>query len=237
MSTWNFRIRLVHPKLLRKLDVSLGRSCMRIIEKYLVPKNTGWATEIKVGQVLRLTARTIIDFVAFDGIDYSEAFDQAPTKEASGCIYLKRGHQMLSRRGAPLMTVITDEFDGIGTHDMQFGMCGRSRHKRAKKEGRLGEYLHGKNLDLPDHGCTENLTWALEPWGISYENIPSPVNFFQNMAIDQETSCMKRTQIRPEKPVNLELRAERDLLVGFSACPDMASKTRGLEVGATVFEI
>jgi len=36
--------------------------------------------------------------------------------------------------------------------------------------------------------------------------------------------------------VNLELRAERDLLVGFSACPDMASKTRGLEVNATVFE-
>ena len=48
---------------------------------------------------------------------------------------------------------------------------------------------------------------------------------------------MKRTQIRPEKPVKIELRAERDLLVGFSACPDMASKTRGLEVGATVFEV
>ena len=210
---------------------------MRIVEKYLAPKNTGWATEMKVGQVLRLTARTIIDFVAFDAIDYGEAFDQATTKEASGCIYLKRGHQMLSRRGAPLMTVITDEFDGIGTHDMQFGMCGRSRHKRAQEEGRLSEYLHGQNMELPDHGCTENLTWALEPWGIPYENIPSPVNFFQNMAIDQATSCMKRTQIRPEKPVKIELRAERDLLVGFSACPDMASKTRGLEVGATVFEV
>jgi uncharacterized protein YcgI (DUF1989 family) len=209
---------------------------MRIIEEYLAPKNTGWATEMKAGQVLRLTARTIIDFVAFDQNNYGEAFDQAPTKEASNCIYLKRGHQILSRRGAPLMTMITDEFDGIGTHDMQFGMCGRSRHKRAKEEGRLGEYLHGDNMELPDHGCSENLTWALEPWGIPYENIPSPVNFFQNMAIDQQTSCMKRTQIRPENPVNLELRAERDLLVGFSACPDMASKTRGLEVKATVYE-
>ena len=144
---------------------------------------------------------------------------------------------MLSRRGAPLMKVITDEFDGTGTHDMQFGMCGRSRHKRAREEGRLGEYLHGKDMELPDHGCTENLTWALEQWGIPYENIPSPVNFFQNMEIDQKTGCMKRTQIRPEKPVKIELQAERDLLVGFSACPGMASKTRGLEVGATVFEV
>ena len=210
---------------------------MKIIEEYLAPKNTGWATEMKVGQVLRLTARTIIDFVAFDGSDYGEAFDQAPTKEANRSIYLKRGHQMLSRRGVPLMRVLTDEFDGIGTHDMQFGMCGRSRHKRAQEEGRLGEYLHGKDMELPDHGCTENLTWALEPWGIPYENIPSPVNFFQNMEIDQKTGCMKRTQIRPEKPVKIELQAERVLLVGFSAGPDMASKTRGLEVGATVFEV
>ena len=45
---------------------------------------------------------------------------------------------------------------------------------------------------------------------------------------------MERTQNRPDEPVNLELLAERDLLVGFSACPDMASKTRGLEVKATV---
>ena len=64
---------------------------MRIIEEYLAPKNTGWATEMKAGQVLRLTARTIIDFVAFDQYDYGEAFDQAPSKEANGCIYLKKG--------------------------------------------------------------------------------------------------------------------------------------------------
>ena len=61
---------------------------MRIVEKYLAPKNTGWATEMKVGQVLRLTARTIIDFVAFDAMDYGEAFDQAPTKEAKFVFFL-----------------------------------------------------------------------------------------------------------------------------------------------------
>ena len=142
---------------------------MRIVKEYTAQRNTGWASEIEVGQILRLTAQTIIDFVAFDKKNCSEAFDQASTKEASGCIYLKCGHQMLSRTGAPLMTVITDGFDGLGTHDMQFGMCGRSRHKRAKEEGRLSEYLHGANMELPDHGCSENLTWALEPWGIAYE--------------------------------------------------------------------
>lgn len=209
---------------------------MRQIQKDIAPRNTGWAAEIKTGQILRLTARTIIDFVAFDRDDYAEAFDQAPTKEQSGCLYFKRGHTLLARSGMPLITLIEDGFEGLGTHDLQFGMCGRDRHRRAAEEGRLDEYLHGDDMEIPDHGCAENLTWALEPYGIAYENIPSPVNLFQNMDIDQTTGRMTRTQIRPDAPVDLDLLAERDLLVAFSACPDKASKTKGLEVGATIFE-
>jgi len=207
---------------------------MKAIRDETAPRNTGWAAEMAAGQVLRLTARTIVDFVAFDRHDHAEAFDQAPTKEESGCLYLRQGHRLLSRSGAPLMTLIEDGFAGLGTHDLQFGMCGRARHRRAAAEGRLGEYLHGDRLELPDHGCAENLTRALEPFGIPYENIPSPVNLFQNMEIDRETGRMRRTQIRPEAPVPVELRAERDLLVAFSACPDMASRTGGLDVRATI---
>ena len=209
---------------------------MRILREDMAPRNTGWAAELKAGQMLRLTARTIIDFVAFDRNNHAEAFDQAPTKERSGCIYFKRGHTLLSRTGTPLITLVEDGFEGLGTHDMQFGMCGRDRHRRAAEEGRLDEYLHGDHLDLPDHGCAENLTSALEPWGIAYENIPSPVNLFQNMDINQQTGRMARTQVRPDQPVNLDLQAERDLLVAFSACPDKASRTKGLEVGVTIFE-
>ena len=125
----------------------------------------------------------------------------------------------------------------VGTADaITTGMCGRDRHERAAEEGRLDEYLHGDDMELPDHGCAENLTWALEPYGIPYENIPSPVNLFQNMDIDQATGRMRRTQIRPAAPVDLDLQADCDLLVAFSACPDKASNTKGLEVGATIFE-
>lgn len=208
---------------------------MRIVKDEVAPRNSGWAAEMRAGQVLRLTAMTIIDFVAFDRHDFADAFDQAPTKEANGCIYLKRGHVVLSRTGRPLMTVIADGFEGIGTHDMQFGMCGRARHKRAAAEGRLSEYLHA-NVQLPDHGCAENLTSACAPWGIPYEEIPSPINLFQNMAIDQQLGTMKRTQTRPAQPVPVDLRAERDLLVAFSACPDLASRTGGLEVQATILD-
>lgn len=208
---------------------------MRTIKAEIAPRNSGWSSDIRRGQVLRLTARTIIDFVCFDLADFRDAFDQARTKEASGCIYLKRGHTMLSRNGTPLMTMLADGFEGLGTHDMQFGMCSRARHERAAAEGRLGEYLHTQ-LAVPTHGCAENLTNACAPWGIPYVDIPSPVNLFQNMAIDPVTWRMARTQVRPAEPVDIDLLAERDLLVAFSACPDKASLTGGLEVGATILE-
>jgi len=208
---------------------------MKPISDDTAPRNTGWARDMRRGQVLRLTARTIIDFVALDAGDPRETFDQAPTKEENGCIYLKRGHRLMSRSGLALMTMIGDGFEGLGTHDMQFGMCGRARHARAAQENRLGEYLH-ENLVLPDHGCAENLTSALSPYGIPYEDIPSPVNLFQNMAIDQETGRMRRTQTRPSAPVPVELRAERDLIVAFSACPDLASRDGGQAVRAEIFE-
>lgn len=209
---------------------------MKIVKREVAPRNSGWGSEIRAGQILRLEARTIIDFVCYDARDHAECFDQARTKEATGAIYMRLGDRILSRSGRHLMTMVADGFAGLGTHDMQFGMCSRARHVRAAQEGRLGEYLHGGGLAVPTHGCAENLTSACAPWGIPYVAIPSPINFFQNMAIDQQTGRMQRTQVRPDAPVALELMAERDLLVAFSACPDKASGTGGLEVTASILQ-
>ena len=208
---------------------------MNIVSDETAPRNTGWARKVRRGQALRLQARTIIDFVVLDADDPRESFDQAPTKEENGCIYLKRGHRIMSRSGLALMTLIEDGFEGLGTHDMQFGMCGRARHARARQENRLGEYLHSR-VELPDHGCSENLGWALTPYGVPYEDIPSPVNLFQNMAIDQRTGVMKRTPIRPAEPAPVMLRAERDVIAAFSACPDLASPDGGQAVQATILQ-
>lgn len=207
---------------------------VEIVSDETAPRNSGWSRAMQAGQLLRLTARTIIDFVALDANDPADAFCQARTKDDSDCLYLKRGHRLMARSGKPLMTMIEDGFEGLGLHDMQFGMCGRDRHRRAREEGRLDEYLHGGAIALPDHGCAENLTSALAPWNIAYADIPSPVNLFQHMEIDQATGRMRRTQRRPADPVPVTLRAECDLIAAFSACPDLASATGGLPVRAEI---
>jgi uncharacterized protein YcgI (DUF1989 family) len=101
---------------------------MHVVKREVAARNSGWASEIRGGQILRLEARTIIDFVAFDLDDPTECFDQARTKEASGSIYMRRGDRILSRSGLTLMRMLVNGFEGLGTHDMQFGLLSREVH-------------------------------------------------------------------------------------------------------------
>jgi len=53
---------------------------MAILKSEVVPKNSGAAFELKKGQTLRITGKSIVDFVAFNLHDLTERFDQARTK-------------------------------------------------------------------------------------------------------------------------------------------------------------
>ena len=90
---------------------------MSNIRQELVNRNSGWAVEMSGGQTLTLSARTIIDFVAFDAANPNFAFDQAITRENNLSIYLREADGLYSRSGQLLMTFIADGFRGLGTHD------------------------------------------------------------------------------------------------------------------------
>ena len=60
-------------------------------ENTVVGPNAGWAGHMRKGDTLRLTAMTIIDFVAFNAADHTERFDQARTKVYNMNIFLGGG--------------------------------------------------------------------------------------------------------------------------------------------------
>jgi len=187
-----------------------------------VPYNTGWAGELKKGQIIRISGTTTVDFVAFDLHNLRERFDQARTKVYNMKIFLSASDKLMSKSNQHLMTIVEDTYKE-GTHDLQKGMCSGSRFQLAKREGRLREYYHRdfKDEEIPDHGCWENLSQALKPYGIAPEDIPSPFNLYQTMKIDGTTGRMEHTTIRPKPGTHVDLRAEQDLLVAVSACPDL----------------
>ncbi|MDP6559263.1 MAG: urea carboxylase-associated family protein [Candidatus Binatia bacterium] len=208
---------------------------MKTIREETVPYNTGWAADMKKGQIIRLTATTTIDFVAFDRNNLKERFDQARTKVYNMKIFISTGDKLMSRSNQHFMTIVEDAYKD-GTHDLQKGMCSGYRFQLAKQEGKLRAYYHRdyKDSEIPDHGCWENLSAALKPHGIAPEDIPSPFNLNQTMKIDGTTGRMDHTTIRPKEGTYVEMRAERDLLVAFSACPDMP--VGGQPVKVTIFE-
>ncbi|MBI2357689.1 MAG: urea carboxylase-associated family protein [Deltaproteobacteria bacterium] len=208
---------------------------MKKIKEQTVPYNTGWVAEMKKGQILRIAGTTTVDFVAFDLRNLRERFDQARTKVYNMKIFISVGDKLMSRSNQHLMTIVEDTYAG-GTHDLQKGMCSGYRFQLAKREGRLREYYHRdfKDEEIPDHGCWENLSRTLQPFGIAPEDIPSPLNLYQTMKIDGATGRMEHTTIRPKPGTYVDLRAERDLLVAFSACPDLP--VGGKPVQATIFE-
>lgn len=195
---------------------------MNKIREETVPYNTGWSAEMRKGQVIRITATTTVDFVCFERQNLKERFDQARTKVYNMRIFISAGDKLMSRANHHLMTVVEDTYRS-GTHDLQKGMCSGYRFQLAKQEGRLRDYYHRdfRDDEIPDHGCWENLSNALKSYGIAPEDIPNPFNLYQTMKIDGVSGRMDHTTIRPGPGTYVDLRAEPDLLVALSACPDM----------------
>jgi uncharacterized protein len=198
-----------------------------------VPRNVGFAFDLNAGQSVRITSQSIIDFVCFNRTNLRERFDQARTKANQRKVFILTGHVLVSKLNNTMMTITEDTFKE-GHHDLQEGMCSRKRHELAATRG-IWEQTYGRpSSEMPPHGCTENLSGILAPYGIALEDVPSPFNIFQDMVI-HPAGELEHSLIRPGPDgASATLRAEIDLLVALSTCPDMAVRREAAQAGATV---
>jgi uncharacterized protein YcgI (DUF1989 family) len=200
----------------------------------LVPRNSGASWVVRRGERIRINGRTVIDFVAFNLENLRERFDQARTKTNQAKIWISTGDILYSKLNNPLLTIVEDTFTE-GHHDLQKGMCSRERFRLIAEGKAKRIFAEGIDLNpqtpeqIPDHGCWENLISGLEGWEIPSEDIPSPLNIFQDMKFDPVTGAMMDTTVRPEVSAYLEMRAEMDVLAAISTCPQS-----GRGEGATV---
>jgi uncharacterized protein YcgI (DUF1989 family) len=211
---------------------------MAALKSAIVAKNSGAAFELMKGQRLRIAGKSIVDFVAFNLHDLMERFDQARTKTNQVKIFISTGDMLYSKRNNPMLTIVEDTFTE-GRHDLQKGMCSRKRFEMVAQGQSLRLFAEGVDInpkkpeEIPDHGCWENLSHAVKPWGIAPDDVPSPFNIFQCMRIDPETGIMYDTMIRPKEEAQVTFRAEMDLLVAASACPESG---RGQAIRIKIYE-
>ena len=63
-----------------------------------------------------------------------------------------------------------------------------------------------------------------------------PLNIFQHVDIDTTTGEIKHTPNRPKTPIYVDFRAEMDLAVAASACPDLAAPDFGQPIQAMIYK-
>ena len=141
----------------------------------------------------RLTAPTLEQFAAAAEVNYL----RTPFQRALDSPARFKGFQRL---GVELAVVTRDD---VGVHDMLLAPCSQAMF--AKR----GEFGHAS--------CHANLTASLAPFGIAPHAIVATLNVFMDVRVDADG----RVTIHPPPSRvgdRFELRAQRDLIVGITAC-------------------
>jgi uncharacterized protein YcgI (DUF1989 family) len=186
----------------------LGR--MAIKARQLRP-GEGIAVEVKTGQLLQISAvkgRQVADFVAFNLADRAEYLSTAVTRAKNSSIMLQNGMKLYSNRRNALMEIVEDT---VGRHDMLFAACDPRRYK--------------DDFGLDDHpSCRVALTTALTDYGVGYDQIPDPINWFMNVSILQRGELEIRESLAERNDYVL-LSALMDVVAAVSACPQDQNAT------------
>lgn len=171
-----------------------------------IPARRGKAARVKKGQVIKVInthGEQVVDTWAFNAEDLGEFMSMEHTRPHILKIIPVVGDAMMTNKRRPILTFVEDTSGGI--HDMIIAACDRYRYKFLGVEG-----YHDN--------CDDNLHAAMHEIGLEAPETPSPLNLFMNIPVKQDRS------LSFEAPVStpgsyVSLRAEMDLVIAFSACP------------------
>lgn len=187
---------------------------MRSAEQIIIPAGHGHAFELPARATLTVSlidGPQVVDAWAYCLPDLDEFMSCEHTRSCLEKLCPKEGDAFFSNRRRPLLTILRDT--SPGTHDLLLSACDAERYALLGHEG-------------PHRNCADNLRGALADVGLVPPELPSPVNLFENVKIDDQG----RLEIRPpvaRKGDAITLFAVQDLIVALSACPMDIAPTNG----------
>ena len=174
-----------------------------------------WSAALRQGQILRivdLEGQQAVDALFYAAGDPAERYSMQDTLLGMGTPYIEIGTRLLSNEGRAMATVVADT---CGRHDTLAGCC--SCESNAVRFGHPTRFLHA---------CRENFILELGRHGMGKRDIVPNVNFFMNVPIspDGELAVVDGNSAPGG---SVELRAEMDLLVVLSNCPQLNNPCNG----------
>jgi urea carboxylase-associated protein 1 len=168
-----------------------------------------WSAVVRSGEVLTIVdvgGNQSADCLLYDAHDPDERYSVPDTLAAQGNAYVRTGTVLMSNEGHPLMTVVANEID---RQDTIGGAC--------SKESNTLRYGHHTQYQ---HGCRENFLAEAGRHGLGARDIVSNLNWFMNVPVEADGALgIVDGMSAPGKRV--AIRAERDVLVVVSNCPQM----------------
>jgi urea carboxylase-associated protein 1 len=188
-----------------------------IVHDEVVPARAPWLHEVKAGQTLRiidLEGNQAVDFLVYSAADDAERYSAQDTIAAQKNIFLREGSVLLSNEGAPMMTVTAT---AVAYHDTIGGAC--------SCESNTLRYGHHTKSQ---HACVENFLVANAAQGRGKRDMVSNVNWFMNVPVEADGALGIVDGISAPG-LYVDLRAEMDVVVVVSNCPQINNPCNGFD--------
>ena len=167
-------------------------------------------TEVKAGQTLRLLdleGNQAVDTLFYSAANPRERYDVQRTLRKQNRVYLTTGTVLYSNLGKPMLTITADT---CGRHDTLGGACAQ--------ESNTVRYALDKRYM---HSCRDNfLRASLHDGRLNKADISANINFFMNVPVTPEGGLTFEDGISAAGKY-VELRAEMDIIVLISNCPQL----------------
>ena len=165
------------------------------------------AVRLRAGEAVRLIhthGSQVVDTWCLSAADATEYLSVEHTRRMLGRLFPKEGDPLYSNRRTALLAL---EKDTAGcAHDMLVACC--------------DPWLYRFYGAPPDHAnCHDNFLHALARCGIVTEHVPNPINFWMNVPVVDNNRIALNAPVSKAGDSDHVLRALRDVVVIFSACP------------------
>jgi len=195
------------------LDPTLVRTALDVT----VGSGDGFAGVIPAGgefRIVDLCGNQAADTLFYDAHDVTNRYSAMDTIREQGAVYLTAGSVLLSQDGDPLVTITSDT---CGRHDTLGGAC-------AQESNVIRYGMHTRH----QHACRETFLRYGAAHGIGARELGHNVNFFMNVPLTAAGGLTFADGVSaPGKHV--QVRAERDVLVLISNCPQLNNPCNGYD--------
>jgi urea carboxylase-associated protein 1 len=187
------------------------------LHSFVVEAGDPFIVEIAEGQSVRivdLEGNQAVDTIFYNAHDYADRYSAQDTIREQGNIYLTTGTALLSTNGNLLLTITSDT---CGRHDTLGGACAT--------ESNMVRYDLGKGHM---HACRNSFLKGIQQWnrGMDKRDITSNINFFMNVPVTPDGKLSFEDGVS-DAGKYVELRAEMDVLMVISNCPQLNNPCNG----------